>query len=523
MPVRPPGSDDRRADARAGLDGAVALGLILIAVGVVLTLDNLGLVSAPDLLAGFWPVAGAVVGVWLVVGGNAVVGLFVVAVSGVLQLSVLDLVPASIGQLVLPSILLVLAGAFLQAGRQVRAARVTWAAALEQAAQAGRPGAPILAPTATAVLADAVLVVDDVVPEGGRVVVSATSVLGDVRIEVPSGWRVEDHLTRVLGDVDLPQPRGAASEDAPVVLLHGLTLLGDIEVVESTRTAGSGGATDPTSLRAARRGEPNDPAPGPEPSAPAPDPSPPGPEPSAPGADPSPPGPDAVPPGPDPRGPSGAVAAAQRPLASGLTTVGVLLLLAGVSRLLVDLGVLPTSAADALRTWWPAVLVGAGGWLVLAGRRALGAVALILGVLLLAPRVMPAAFIVPALLIVIGLVLLLGAGRGRRWLVGRPGVVALFDDQRDRDDGRPAAHAFVAVFGDADGRLDPDTAAEGPIECLAVFGTVTVVVPPQVQVTVAGTAILGDVRTPVPPTAPIRTVVPVRATAILGDVRLERG
>ncbi|MFP4234699.1 MAG: LiaF transmembrane domain-containing protein, partial [Nitriliruptoraceae bacterium] len=486
-----------------GLDGAVVLGLVLIVVGVVLTLDNLGLVSATDLLEDLWPVAGVVVGVWLAVGGNVVVGLLVVAVSGVLQLSVLDVVPASTGQLVAASLLLVLAGVFLQAGRQVRAARVTWAGALEEAARAGRPGAPILAPTATAILADAVLVVDDVLPAGGQLVVSATSVLGDVRVEVPRGWRVEDRLTRVLGDVDLPQRRSAASADAPVVHLHGLTLLGDIEVVESTRTAGTEGAADPASRGAARQGEPSGPGPGPDPSALGPDPS-------------------AT--GPDARRPGGAVAAAQRPLASGLTTVGVLLLLAGVSRLLVDLEVLPTSAADALATWWPAVLVGAGGWLVLAGRRALGVVTLILGVLLLAPRVIPAAFIVPALLIVTGLLLLLGAGRGRRWLVGRPGLVALLGDQHDRDDGRPPAHgAYVAVFGDAGGRLDPDAAAQGPIECVAVFGTVTVVVPPQVQVTVAGTAVLGDVRTPAPPRAPVRAVVPVRATAILGDVHLQRG
>lgn len=223
----------------ARLDGAVGLGLILITIGVVLTLDNLDIVSAGDLVAGWWPVAVAVVGFWVGLRGNLVVGTLLVVVGGVLLLATRDVVTSSAGELVAPGILVVLGGAMLQAGRRVAAARARWAAALEEAVRTGRRGSPVLSPTATAVLGDAVLVLDDDVPAGGRLVVSTTSVLGDVRVEVPAGWAIEDRITRVLGDVEVPTRTHPASVGVPTVELHGVALLGDVDVVER---AGTGGA-----------------------------------------------------------------------------------------------------------------------------------------------------------------------------------------------------------------------------------------------------------------------------------------
>ncbi len=220
---------------------------------------------------------------------------------------------------------------------------------------------------------------------------------------------------------------------------------------------------------------------------------------------------------------AGAAARVQRPLASGLAVAGVALLLAGVVRFLLVLEVLPSEVGDALATWWPLLLVLAGGWLAVAGRRLLGTATAVFGVLLLAPRVLPDGFTVPVLLIVLGLLVLLGAGGGRRWLLGSEGAVALFDDVRSGTDGRPPARSYVAVFGESEGRIDPALCDEGPLECLAVFGDVTVTVPADVAIAVTETAVFGEVRTPPPPTGPPRAVVAVRATAVFGDVRLVRG
>jgi hypothetical protein len=222
-------------------------------------------------------------------------------------------------------------------------------------------------------------------------------------------------------------------------------------------------------------------------------------------------------------GPAGAAARVQRPLASGLVVAGTLLLVIGVVRFLLVLEVFPSEVAAVVADGWPVLIVLTGGWLVATGRRLLGTATAVLGVLMLAPRVLPDGFTVPVLLIVLGLLVLLGAGGGRRWLLGSQGAVALFDDVRSGSDGSPPARSYVAVFGESEGRIDPALAAEGPLECLAVFGDVTVTVPPDVAITVTETAVFGEVRTPPPPSMPPRAVVAVRATAVFGDVRLVRG
>ena len=215
------------------------------------------------------------------------------------------------------------------------------------------------------------------------------------------------------------------------------------------------------------------------------------------------------------------LSAVQRPLASGLTVTGVVLLVLGVGRALLVLEVLPPALGAAVARWWPLTLVLGGAWLVRRGRRVTGAALGLLGVLLLVITVVPEGFVGPTLLILLGVLLLFGATGGRQWLLGG-GAVALFEDLRAGSDGAPPARSYVAVFGEAEGRLEPSVADEGIVECLAVFGDVLVRVPPQVAVELSQTAVFGDVWAPAPPRVPVTSVLEVRATAVFGDVKLVR-
>lgn len=215
------------------------------------------------------------------------------------------------------------------------------------------------------------------------------------------------------------------------------------------------------------------------------------------------------------------LSAVQRPLASGLTIAGVVLLVLGIGRALLVLEVLPPAVGAAVARWWPVVLVVGGIWLARRGRRVTGTALGLLGVLLLVITVVPDGFVGPTLLILIGLLLLWGATGGRQWVLGG-GAVALFDDLRVGSDGTPPARSYVAVFGESEGRLEPALAQDGIVECLAVFGDVQVHVPAEVAVELSQTAIFGDVWAPEPPRVPATTTLEVRATAVFGDVKLVR-
>lgn len=221
-----------------GIDGAVPFGLALIALGVLLVLDNLEVVDASDLLAGWWPLAVIVAGLWWTVTGAPVSGLATAAVGGLLLAATLELVELPLARLILPGILVVVGGSLLQAGVRLRGAQdgATARTSLRSGPAASDPGSSSLGgdrqlhgPSATAVFGDARLVVGDDGRDTDRVVVTATAVFGDVRVEVPSGWRLEDHITRLLGDVTLPTSQPTYPE-SPVVVLYGLVALGDVRV-----------------------------------------------------------------------------------------------------------------------------------------------------------------------------------------------------------------------------------------------------------------------------------------------------
>lgn len=207
-------------------NGAVPFGLVLIAAGAVLVLDNLDRVDASALFEGWWPVAVIVAGLWWLVTGAVVSGSFVTAVGVLLLATTQDVVDVELGNLVFPAFLVVLGGALMQAGWKVRSAQESMASVA-----VGSMGALAAAgePSATAVFGDARLIVSDDGADLDRRLVTATAVFGDVSIEVPAGWRVVDRLTRVLGDVSIPRDQPDYPE-SPIVEVHGLCVFGDVTV-----------------------------------------------------------------------------------------------------------------------------------------------------------------------------------------------------------------------------------------------------------------------------------------------------
>jgi hypothetical protein len=211
----------------------------------------------------------------------------------------------------------------------------------------------------------------------------------------------------------------------------------------------------------------------------------------------------------------------RRPVANSLTIVGTLLVVLGGWSILRTLGVVPDVVADVVSEGWGAALVLGGGWLFWHGRRATGAVVAAIGALNLTFSLVPGPFVAPVLLIGVGIVVVVRAAGGRRWSPDRAGE-ALVNEVRASWRSGATARSITAVFDDATGVIDAEVGDQGVVECLAVFGDVTVSVPHDVAIELRQTAVFGDVRAPDPPQVPALTTVQVRATAVFGDVRIQR-
>jgi len=202
----------------------------------------------------------------------------------------------------------------------------------------------------------------------------------------------------------------------------------------------------------------------------------------------------------------------------GLTALGAVLVLTGLWRALIVTAVLPPEAGS----WWPTVLLATAGWLLVRGRRAPATTLALFGVGLLVIVNVPGEFFWPTLLIVAGVYAVAATLAGRTLGEGIPGGsgVALFSDRDLHVAAGQPVQPLIAVFGEVGAHL------QGPVpdvvRCLAVFGSTTLTVPDDVAVQVRPTSVFGDVRSPAPPSGPVRGTVRVRATSVFGDVRIRR-
>jgi hypothetical protein len=235
--TRPPSG--RRGSPRLEWSGAAQIGLVLIVVGGVLLVDNLGWLDAGAIFREWWPALVILVGISWFVGGSRGMGTAAILIGALLLANAQDLVDVDIGSLVFPSLLVLLGATLLNASAKVRTARGADGRSPRFATIGSDPGlrgsgagdrswaAGDLA--ATAVFGDTRLVVSDGDVGLDRATVTALSVFGDVKVDVPAGWRVENHATAIFGDVGIPHDQPTYAE-APVVELHGLVLFGDAKV-----------------------------------------------------------------------------------------------------------------------------------------------------------------------------------------------------------------------------------------------------------------------------------------------------
>lgn len=219
-------STTTRPARRRRIEPTLVLGLLLVAAGVLLALDRTGALDAGALAADWWPLAFVGLGLWWLYEGNRVAAGVAIAVGGLVLLIVHDVVDASLGNLILPIVLVGIGVGTLSGGARMRRA-VAEGRGASDGASSGADEQWQQAPAATAVFGDARITVAD--RGADHAAVTAISVFGGVEVTVPAGWRVTDRATALFGTVRIPKDQPTYAE-APVVELHGLAIFGDTKV-----------------------------------------------------------------------------------------------------------------------------------------------------------------------------------------------------------------------------------------------------------------------------------------------------
>lgn len=218
--------------------GWILAGIGLIALGVILLVDQLGQWDAGGVISQWWPAIIIALGLsqlssrprpWL--GSSIIVG-----IGAVLLVQQLGLLPEDTWQYLWPS-LIILAGVWIIAAywrrkrRTVTAAESVTVFAVFGDARSASNAAAFSDGTVTAIFGEAELDLRDARLAPGGAEVAATAIFGDSRLVLPEGWEVELSTLPLLGDVqDKRKREEPVADGAPRLRVRAVAILGDVEL-----------------------------------------------------------------------------------------------------------------------------------------------------------------------------------------------------------------------------------------------------------------------------------------------------
>ena len=228
-------------DERANpLNGRLILGVCLVALGALWTLDNLDLMDADPILR-WWAVVPIVIGLMKLSGfgmeKQPVFGLFLTIVGGLFVLGELDYVNVNLG-IIWPLLFIFIGarimmravrgaepgGATTDGSDFVRSFAAMGGVTLRNDSQAFRGG------ELSAVMGGVQLDLDDARPADGRAVIDVFAVWGGIEIRVPEDWRVEVEATPLMGGVESNARLAPGVEPVGTLLVRGFVMMGGVEV-----------------------------------------------------------------------------------------------------------------------------------------------------------------------------------------------------------------------------------------------------------------------------------------------------
>lgn len=224
---------------RSFCSGRFLFGLFVVVVGVLFTLDNLGVLEAEDVLQ-YWPAGLMVIGLACLLqaceAGGRVWGLIWMGVGTWLLLERLGYVDLSVW--VLWPVLLVIVGATIiwralvpAAGRAsapdsdsvVNAVAVMSGVERASAARDFRGG------ELTAVMGGCAIDLRQASIAGDEAVIGVFAMWGGIELRVPESWVVVNQVVPILGGVE-QRTRAEKAEGRPRLIVRGTVVMGGVEI-----------------------------------------------------------------------------------------------------------------------------------------------------------------------------------------------------------------------------------------------------------------------------------------------------
>jgi hypothetical protein len=239
----------------------IFVGMALAVLGILFTLDNLGVLDAEEYLRFGWPVALIAYGTMTLAGKRSGPGRVwgtVALVGGVVLMGQrIGLWTAELRAFT--PLLLVFLGGYIvwqtmrNDGGKGRETAREWRSHFDQAgANRGTPSEPIIdsgdsiqavavlagierrvtsssfrGGELTAVLGGGQIDMREAVPADGQAVIDVFAVMGGLEIRVPESWNIEVRATPVLGAIR--DTRAPAGSSGPRLIVRGMVFLGGIE------------------------------------------------------------------------------------------------------------------------------------------------------------------------------------------------------------------------------------------------------------------------------------------------------
>ena len=212
--------------------GRLFFGVVIVAVGTVLLLDNADVFDAGDTFATWWPAVVLLAGI-LTFAANPrhwPVALIITAVGATFLLSSLDIV--DIGNIIIPAAIILVGllvifgrglGSRTEVGDRINSFNVFSGSEIASHSKQFEGG------SISAVFGGAEVDLRDAVPAPGAVLDVFTA-FGGVEVTVPQGWHVATRGLPLFGGIENATAKDQIPADAPTLAVNATVLFGGLEI-----------------------------------------------------------------------------------------------------------------------------------------------------------------------------------------------------------------------------------------------------------------------------------------------------